>query len=235
MDSTGALCSKASGHAIDALGTLIAPASNERAQLSAYTGDHLVLRHRRPVTYPYPNAYSHPLPQFTYDPQSGRISLTFDYPPYGFPATADWTKNTYLLVSAPKRRPSTVIDNASKFFTTAVSSSMTMLAGIGHKTAAVTPDDVFGTGDIDLKEDEIMDEDRGEENEVDDSAEALRLANIICIPKAQEGKPVSERANLRRQWEILSLRATRARFSGEFSPKRSKTLPASPPRSTSSP
>jgi len=106
-----------------------------------------------------------------------------------------------------------------------------MLAGVGHKTAAVTPDDVFGTGDIDLKEDEIMDEDRGEENEIDDSAEALRLANIICIPKAQEGKPVNERANLRRQWEILPLRATRARFSGEFSPKRSKTLPASPPRS----
>lgn len=112
---------------------------------------------------------------------------------------------------------------------------MTMLAGAGHKTANVTPDDVFGNGAIDLKEDEIMDEDRGEENEIDDSTEALRLANIICIPKSQEGKPVSERANFRRQWEILPLRATRARYSGDYSPRRSKTLPSSPPRTSVSP
>ena len=41
----------------------------------------LVLRHRRPITHPYPNSYSHDLPRFSYDPGSGNISITFTSDP----------------------------------------------------------------------------------------------------------------------------------------------------------
>lgn len=100
---------------------------------------------------------------------------------------------------------------------------MTLFSGPTHTQP--TPDAVLNSGDIDLKEDEIMDEDRGEENEVDDSTEAHRLVNIISIPKSRENAPVGPQASLRRQWEILPLRATRARYSGEGpgSPRKMKT------------
>lgn len=135
----------------------------------------------------------------------------------------------YLLVSTPRPRPASVIDNASKFFSSAVSSSMTLFSGASTRTE-VTPDAVFAHGDIDLKEDEIMDEDRGEENEVDDSAEPLRLAHVISIPKPQENAPTGPQAAVRRQWEILPMRATRARYSGEGpgSPRKMRSPPQSP-------
>ena len=41
----------------------------------------LVLRHRRPITHPYPNQYSHDLPRFSYDPVSGNISIRFTSDP----------------------------------------------------------------------------------------------------------------------------------------------------------
>ena len=41
----------------------------------------LVLRHRRPITHPYPNRYSHELPRFSYDPVSGNISIAFTSDP----------------------------------------------------------------------------------------------------------------------------------------------------------
>jgi hypothetical protein len=41
----------------------------------------IVLRHRRPITHPYPNRYSHELPRFSYDPVSGNISIAFTSDP----------------------------------------------------------------------------------------------------------------------------------------------------------
>ena len=104
-----------------------------------------------------------------------------------------------------------MIDHASAFITSTVSSSLTMLSGLGHTQA--TPDYVFDSGEIDLTEDEILDQDRGEEGEVDDSLEPLRLANVIAVRKADENRPVGQKASLRRQWEILPLRTTRAHWS----------------------
>jgi len=91
-----------------------------------------------------------------------------------------------------------------------------MFSGVGHTQA--TPDDVFNSGDIDLKEDEILEQDRGEEGEVDDSPEALRLVNVLAIPKRHEDKVVGQKASLRRQWEILPLRATRVQWNRSASP-----------------
>jgi WD repeat-containing protein 23 len=82
-----------------------------------------------------------------------------------------------------------------------------MFSSVGH--AEATPDEVFSSGDIDLKEDEILEEDRTDEGEVDDSPDFHRFVNVISVPKGREDEPIGARASKRRQWEIVPLRATR--------------------------
>ncbi|KIM78107.1 hypothetical protein PILCRDRAFT_824825 [Piloderma croceum F 1598] len=59
IDYAGALCTKAGGNAIDVVDNT------------------LVVRHRHPVTEPWPNPWSHPLPIFTYSKSTKRITITF--------------------------------------------------------------------------------------------------------------------------------------------------------------
>ncbi|KAF9651384.1 hypothetical protein BDM02DRAFT_3110823 [Thelephora ganbajun] len=192
VDSTGALCSRASGHAID------------------IDGEELVLRHRRPISYPFPNEFSHPLPQFSYDKETQQISITFSYPPNFANSPQDWAENTYLLASKPRARPKSVIEQATAFFSTAVTSSKSMLSGVGHNKP--TPDQVFDNGDIDLRDDEILDLDRSEEGEVDNSPDLLRLARVVTVSPTDYDKTVAPYKALRRRWELLPLRATRAQY-----------------------
>ncbi|KAF9245903.1 WD40 repeat-like protein [Melanogaster broomeanus] len=186
IDTSGALCSRSSGHAVDV------------------EGDRLVLRHRRPVSKPYPNAYSHPLPQFSYNRETQEISVIFScdptYPPPGNGASNTWRRKKYILSSVPMRKPKSLIDNASDFLSTAVAAPFSFLSGGLSAKPKSTPEEVFG-GDIDLREDEMLEQDRGEEGEVDDSYDLVRKDLY---------EETNSRARKRRQWQVLGLRTSAA-------------------------
>ncbi|KAI0639524.1 WD40 repeat-like protein [Trametes polyzona] len=194
IDTTGALASRHSGHAIDI----------EQEQL--------VLRHRRPVSYPFPNAYSHPLPRFVYHPQTKEITVTFASDP-SFPtsrrdsSSGAWKEKTYYLTSVPVRRPPTIIDNASALLTTAFSNSIALFGGKAGSNA--TPEQVFD-GEIDLTENDLAEQDRNEAEEIDDSVEPLRPVKVVGLT-AEEAAGASDKAKLRRQWEFLPLRISKHR------------------------
>ena len=212
IDSTGALCSRASGHSVDLDGEPSTHTPCNRAvRLDHTLGEVLVLRHRRPISYPFPNGFSHPLPQFSYDKETKQISITFSYPPGFATSPENWSENTYLLASKPRVRPRSVIEHATTFFSTAVTSSISLLnSGIGHNKP--TPDQVFDNGDIDLRDDEILDLDRSEEGEVDDSPDLLRLVGVVTVSPTDYDKTVAPYKALRRKWELLPLRAARAQY-----------------------
>ncbi|EFI28711.1 hypothetical protein CC1G_13737 [Coprinopsis cinerea okayama7 len=191
LDASGALCSRSSGHAIDV------------------EGGKLVLRHRRPISYPYPNKYAHPLPRFTYSASTGEIEVHFEYDP-AFPAqtgapsqspsttTETWRTKRYLLVSVPMRKPPPIA----------------LLSGQQQQPLRHSkPDEVFD-GRIELNEEDIIDEERGEEGEVDDSGEMLRQVRVIAVDRNEGKRKVSERARKRRTWNVYPLRKSNARTGG---------------------
>ncbi|KAF8203785.1 hypothetical protein BJ912DRAFT_941059 [Pholiota molesta] len=198
IDTSGALCSRSAGHAIDV------------------EGDHLVLRHRRPVSLPFPNAYAHPLPKFSYSEKTGEISVNFmsdpSYPPPGAPTSNAWQGKTFLLTSIPLRKPKTIIDNAAEFITSNIFAPISQLTGASSPPPA-KPDEVFN-GDIDLAEDEILEEERGEEAEVDDSPELGRKVRIVAVPTAEKEMLdllLSEKTRARRRWVVTPLRTKQAK------------------------
>jgi len=209
IDTSGALCSRSSGHAVD------------------IDGDQLVLRHRRPYSRPFPNSYAHPLPKFTYSDQTGEITVQFScdpsYPPPSALPSSSWKSKTYLLASMPMRKPRSIIDDASEFFATSVlTPTISFFSGKAGPPLA-TPEQVFG-GEIDLKEDEVVDEERGEEAEVDDSPNLKRNVRMVSVDGAGKEKErmdrmLSDKARNRRQWQVLPLRRINARTVG--SPGRS--------------
>lgn len=194
---------------------------------SQYTDDRLVLRHRRPVTNPYPNRFSHSLPIFTFLPKTHQITVTFAVDPI-FHASDDALKaagarpvtptrgtaprsapttpthttfstpgSTYVLASIPKRAPPSLLTSFSSF----ISENTTALLGHAPKS---TPEAVFN-GHIDLREDEVLEEERGEAAEVDDSPDHKREVRVVREHEGATGSAVS-----RRQWEVLTLRENRA-------------------------
>lgn len=195
IDPSGALCSRSAGHAID------------------IEGDRLVLRHRRPVSLPYPNAYSHPLPKFSFSGQTGEITVHFTSDPSHPPpsaATSDaWKKKTYILASIPLRRPKGILDDAHAFISSAITTPLSFFSGAA--SPQTTPEAVFST-DIDLAEDEVLEEERGEEAEVDDSPELGRKVRVLgIINKAREEREIIEKARERRRWQITTIRKSDAR------------------------
>ncbi|KAH9944278.1 WD40 repeat-like protein [Epithele typhae] len=202
IDTSGALCSRSAGHAID------------------IEGESPVVRHRRPVSLPFPNAHSHPLPRFAYNPDTKEITVVFTVDPAlrgdadaagagGDAATASagaWKEKTYYLSSVPVRNPPTMIANASTLLTSAVTSSLSLF---GVKQTNATPEEIFD-GQIDLTEHEIAEQDRNEAEEVDDSVDALRPVKVVGLT-AEEARNASGSARLRRQWEVLPLRNNRHR------------------------
>ncbi|KAK7465519.1 hypothetical protein VKT23_005493 [Stygiomarasmius scandens] len=180
IDTSGALCSRDSGHAID------------------IEGDKLVLRHRRPVISPYPNSYSHPPAKFIFTKATGEISIQFicdpAYPPPSATPAEAWKEKTYLLTAIPKRKPRGKI--------------LSSLFGSSHRS---TPEDLAQSG-IDLADSEILDEDRGEEGEVDDSPETGRDIRMLTVAdKKKSDKHLLEKAKMRRTWQIIQLRNMNAR------------------------
>ena len=186
----------------------------------------LVLRHRRPVSLPFPNAYSHPLPQFYYDRQTGEISVTFlsdpTYPPRDSPGARSnaWSKRAYILSAVPMAKPPTLVGNAAAFISSAITTPLSFLTGSadysGSSGPTATPEEVFN-GDIDLAEDEVLEEERGEEGEVDDSLEPIRRVRMLTIVnKAKDERRLGPHAKLRRQWETVPLRTSIKRTSTEL-------------------
>ncbi|GLB35785.1 hypothetical protein LshimejAT787_0300730 [Lyophyllum shimeji] len=197
IDTSGALCSRSSGHAVD------------------IKGDKLVLRHRRPISYPFPSAYAHELPVFCYSP-SGEISVHFSsdptYPPPGQGSDA-WKSRSYLLTSIPLRKPKSIIDDAAAFLSSAITAPLSFLSGRSPSPHA-SPEEVFA-GPIDLDESEVLEEDRTEEGEVDDSPEVGRKVRMISVvDKGKSDEMLSAKARDRRRWVITSIRRVDARTGG---------------------
>jgi len=197
IDTSGALCSRSAGHAIDV------------------EDDRLVLRHRRPVSQPFPNKYAHPLPRFTYSSETREITAQFACDP-AFPSSPSsqlWRSKTYLLTSIPRRKPRTIIDDASDFFKSGFLTPISYLTGNLAPPQQARPDEVFN-GDIDLAEDEVLEEDKGEEAEVDNSPDLRRNVRIIAVPTAEKSTMdllLSEKARKRREWVVTPLRTVSAK------------------------
>lgn len=69
--------------------------------------------------------------------------------------------------------------------------------------------------DIDLHENEVVETERGEEAEQDDSPEVRRDVKIITSTNTlQDGQGLSEKAKSRRRWEILRLLTVSRRTGG---------------------
>ena len=177
--------------------------------------ERLYLRHRRPISHPFPNAYSHPLPRFSYDSTSRYITINFSCDPT-FPTTATrdtaleaWKDKIYLMTSLPLRKPRTIIDDASEILTSAISTSFNLLSG-KTTTSKASADAVFDSGEYDLREDEILETERSEEGEVDDSYDKHREVRVVGISKEDE-QTLGPKAKARRQWIVYPLRSVRSR------------------------
>jgi hypothetical protein len=122
-----------------------------------------------------------------------------------------WKSKSYILISIPLRKPRTIIDDASEFISSAISTPLSFFSVIAPVPQA-NPEEVF-SGTIDLDENEVVDEERGEEGEVDDSREPGRKVRMLVITRKEESdKALGEQARARRQWQIVSLRRHDARM-----------------------
>lgn len=171
----------------------------------------LVLRHRRPLTHPYPNAYSHPLPRFRYNGGTGLLTVEFAGDPEFASGTA-WRARTFYLTALPRRRPRTLLDDASDAFASAFRTPLSLLGGVhgvpAHNPTAAGTDDTFN-----LREDEVEEQERGEDAEVDDDPARDRAVRVIGLTP-EEHHELSEKAWARRRWEVVPLRSTARRHSG---------------------
>jgi len=192
VDTSGALCSRSSGHALD------------------IENDRLVLRHRRPISQPYPNAYSHPFPRFAYSRQTKEIIVTsaWNYDSAQTSSTSTSNQKAHILAALPITKRRSVFDNASEFFSTAVNTSFSLISG-KPSSHHPKPEEVFD-GDFDLKEDEVLEQDRGIEGEADDSPDLARKVRIITV-NPRDPPPYGANAQKRRQWTIQPLRVNAAR------------------------
>lgn len=191
------------------------------------------------MTFPFPNAYSHPLPRFAYDSSTGNIHVRFSsdpsYPPpppapspsltapstpstdqpstskpnSQYPSTA-WRERQYLVSSIPKRKPPSALDHAAQFFSNAVS------VIVPSTPVAPTEEE---HGEYDLRDYEIVEEERPAESEVDDSPDIHRDICVLSLPLfSQNGTEMetlgggSSKARERRRWEILPITRGKATF-----------------------
>ena len=216
IDTNGALCARSSGHALDVEGEpSYFPQSIPGARRSTthsswrYKGGRLVLRHRRPLTRPYPNPHSHPPPRFRYNGNNGRITVEFEHDP-AFAGGTAWRTQIYYLTALSRRRPRTPLDGATDMLTSAFRSPLSLL-GVpslaAHDSTAAGTDDTFN-----LREDEVEEQYRGEDAEVDDDPARNRAVRVIGLT-AEEHYELNDKAWARQQWEVLPLRTTAARNS----------------------
>jgi hypothetical protein len=185
----------------------------------ACIGSRLVLRHRRPVSYPYPNAFSHPLPQFWFSAGTKQILVRFlcdptfpDLPPDS-PPPINWQNKSYLLSSVPASKPRTFLEDASEAFSSFAANPLSPISSFfgALPRSSSTAEEVLES-DIDLREEEVMEEDRGENEEADDSPEPLRRIRLLTIDGELE-QNLTDATKLRRTFEAIPLRRNRASYS----------------------
>lgn len=134
------------------------------------------------------------------------------YPAPGAPASSAWKEKMYLLTSIPLRKPKTIIENATDFISSNIFTPISLLTGSSAPPPA-RPDEVFN-GDIDLTEDEVLEEERGEEAEVDDSPEPgrkVRIVEVAASDKKMSDLLLSEKTRSRRRWVVVPLRTKQAK------------------------
>lgn len=178
VDLAGNLCSKVAGLPVDV------------------EGGHLVIRRHRPVTVPFPNEFSHPLPRFSYDPWSDMIRISYTYDP-SFPHSSAhpstlWKDRDYLLAQVPRRRPQSVIEATSNFFQGAAS---IFRGGAGPSAGR----------EFDLREDEVIEEERGAGEDDDDDPAPDREVKVLNLPIGWMEKEDNVKAKERRRWEVIAL------------------------------
>jgi hypothetical protein len=123
--------------------------------------------------------------------------------------TSPTRSQIHFLVSQPLRKPRTIIDDASEIITTAITSPINFLSSaFGGKNDA-RPDEVFD-GNIDLKEEEVVEEERGEEGEIDNSPELGRQVRVMGIARGNENN-LGNGVLRRKRWIVESLRRTNAK------------------------
>lgn len=115
----------------------------------------------------------------------------------------------YFLVSQPLRKPRTIIDDASELITTAITSPINFFSSAFSGKNDARPDEVFD-GNIDLKEDEVVEEERGEEGEIDDSPELGRQVRVMGIARGNANN-LGDGILRRKRWIVESLRTTNAK------------------------
>lgn len=164
------------------------------------------------MTQPYPNAYSHPLPRFRYNRATGRVTVEFENDPTFAGGTA-WRTQTFYLTALPRRRSRTLLDNATDVLSSALRTPLSFLGNSpipAHDSTAAGTDETFN-----LREDEVEEQDRGEDTEVDDHPARDRAVRVIGLTPEEQSE-LSDKAWVRRRWEVLPLRTTAARNSKQF-------------------
>lgn len=115
------------------------------------------------------------------------------------------------MTAIHRRRQRTIIDEASEALASAFRNPFSLLAG-AHASASDST--AAGTDyAFNLREDEVEEQERGEEAEVDDDPAHDRSVRVIGLTP-EEHNELTERAWARRRWVVVPLRATAARNSG---------------------
>jgi len=192
LDYTGALCSKIAGLPVDT------------------EDSRLVIRHHRPITHPFPNEFSHPLPRFSYDKETGFIRVAYAsdpcFPAHNAPPSQLWKERDYLLTSVPLRRPKSVLETTTELFSSTLS-HLTLNPFGGP--AAVSSAAHVGQGEFDLREDEVLEEERLPDEEEDDSPSRQRDVHVLDLPLGWMEEERNARAVERRRWEVVPLLPSR--------------------------
>jgi len=139
-----------------------------------------------------------------------------------------WKQKCYLLTSIPSQKPRTIVDDAAEFFTSSASFIASPFTTLSMPFGSAEPQrDAIHKGEEDakpldarvslehisefgLRDDEIVEEERPEETEVDDDPDPMRKVRVVGY-RRQTDLPNSK-ARDRKRWEILPIRKERRRF-----------------------
>jgi len=141
------------------------------------------------------------------------VTVEFENDPTFAGGTARRTQ-TFYLTALPRRRPRSPLENLTGVFSSAFRTSLSFV-GFGKPPISAHDSTAAGTDEtFDLREDEVEEQDRGEDGEIDDHPALDRAVRVIGVTsKEEEQREFSDNAWVRRQWEVLPLRTTPARNS----------------------
>ena len=126
--------------------------------------------------------------------------------PSGYPSQA-WKEREYILTSVPQARPKSFLENTSNFFASAVS-KIPLGPAFGAPAVASSSAHI-NTGEFDLRQEEIMEEERAAEEEADDSPEPAREVKMLNLPLGSLEKEKNTMAAERRKWDVIPVLANR--------------------------